>query len=108
MEEGVVDGNATRGRGVENGKFCVFDSSSEEICDGVCASVEGDCVEGSVLRSTSLQVHSIADILISDVFCDFLFILFIDEDEGVMFWISRIVLDPILTWMIGLFLAVGD
>ena len=48
MEEGVVNGDAAGGRGVENGEFCVFDSSSEEVGDGICASMEGDGIEGRV------------------------------------------------------------
>ena len=48
MKKSVVDGNATGGGGVEDGELCVFDSSSKEVSDGVCASVEGDGVEGRV------------------------------------------------------------
>ena len=48
VEEGVVDGDATSSGRVEDGEFCVFDSSSEEVSDGVCASVEWDGIEGGV------------------------------------------------------------
>ena len=48
MEESVVDGDAASGRGVENGEFCVFNSSPKEIGNGVCSSMERDGVEGGV------------------------------------------------------------
>ena len=48
VEKGIIDSNATSGRGMEDGEFCVLDSSSEEVSDGVRASMEGNGVEGRV------------------------------------------------------------
>ena len=48
MEEGIVDDKATGGGGMEDGKFRVFDSCSEEVCNGVGAGMKGDSVEGRV------------------------------------------------------------
>ena len=33
VEEGVVDGDATGGGGMEDGELCVLDSCSEEVCN---------------------------------------------------------------------------
>ena len=48
MEEGIIDGDATGGGGMEDGEFRVLNSSSEEVSDGVCASMEGNGVKGGV------------------------------------------------------------
>ena len=48
MKKSIVDSNATGGGGMEDGKFRVFDSCSEEIGNGVCTSMEGNGVEGRV------------------------------------------------------------
>ena len=48
VEKGIIDGEAASGGGMENGEFCIFDSSPEEVGDRVCASMEGDGVEGGV------------------------------------------------------------
>ena len=91
VEESVINGDAASGRGVKNGEFRVFDSSSEEVGDRICSSVKRDGVEGRIFRSSPLKVYSIADVMVSDVLCDFFFIFLINEDEGVVFWVSRIV-----------------
>ena len=48
MKEGVVDGDAAGGGRMKDGEFCIFDSSSEEVSDRVCTSMEGDGVKGGV------------------------------------------------------------
>ena len=48
-------------------------------------------------------MHSIADVVVSDIPCDLLLILLVDKDEGVVFWISGIVLNPIVPRVIRLF-----
>ena len=107
VEEGVIDGDTTSGRGMKNGELCVLDSSSEEVCNGVCSSVKGDGVEGRILRSSPLKMYSVANVLVPDVPCDFFFVILVDKDERVVLWISRIILDPILTWVVSLVLAVS-
>ena len=46
--------------------------------------------------------------MVSDICRDFFLIFFINENEGVVLWIGRIVFDPIVTWVVSFFLAVGD
>ena len=70
---------------MKDGKFRVFYSCSEEICDRIRAGVEGNGIEGRGLRSSPLKVHSISDIVVSDVPCNFFLILFVNEDQRVMF-----------------------
>ena len=53
-------------------------------------------------------MYSVANVMISNILGDFLFILFVNEDEGVMFWIGRVVFDPILTWMVSLIFTISD
>ena len=53
-------------------------------------------------------MYSVTNILVSDVIGDFFFIFLVNEDEGVVFWIGRIVLDPILTWVLIVFFAVSN
>ena len=48
MKEGIIDGDTTSGGGVKDSEFRVFDSSSEEIGNGVCTGMKGDGVEGGV------------------------------------------------------------
>ena len=108
MEEGVVDDKAASGGRVENGEFCVFDSCPEEVCDEVGAGVKGDGVERGGLRPSSLEVYSISNVVVSNIPCYFFLVSFIDEDERVMFWIGRIVFDPILTWVVSLVFTVSD
>ena len=108
MEEGVIDGKAASGRGVENGEFCVFDSCPEEVCDGIGAGMKGNGVKRGGLRSSSLEVYSVSNVVVSNVPCYFFLISFIDEDERVVFWIGRVVFDPILTWVVSLVFTVSD
>ena len=54
-------------------------------------------------------MYSIADVVVSNVPCDLLLILLVDEDEGVMLWISGIILNPIVPRVIRFFVfAVRD
>ena len=48
VEKGVIDGDTTSGGGMKNCELCVFDSSSEEVCNGVCSGMEGDGIERRV------------------------------------------------------------
>ena len=54
MEEGVIDGDMTSGGGMKDGELCILDSSSEEVCNGVCSSVKGNGVEGRILRPSPM------------------------------------------------------
>ena len=45
VEKGVINSETTGSRGVENGEFCVLDSSSEEVSNGVGTGMEGDSIE---------------------------------------------------------------
>ena len=109
VKKSIVNGEVAGGRRVEDCKFCVFYSSSEEVGNGVSMGMERHCIKGGVLRSSSLKVYSIFYAVITDVLGDFLFISFIDKDKGVMFWICHVVLNPIPTRVICIFLlAIGD
>ena len=109
MKKSIINGEVAGGRRVEDCKFCVFYSSSEEVGNGVSMGMERHCIKGGVLRSSSLKVYSIFYAVITDVLGDFLFISFIDKDKGVMFWICHVVLNLIPTRVICIFLlAIGD
>ena len=42
-------------------------------------------------------MHSVADVVVSDIPCDLFLIPLVDENEGVVLWISSVILDPIIT-----------
>ena len=48
-------------------------------------------------------MYSIADVVVSDISCDLFLIILVDENEGVVLWISGIVLNPIVSRVIRLF-----
>ena len=108
MEESIIDDKATGGGGMEDGEFCVFDSCPEEVCNGVGTGMKGNSIKRGGLRPSSLEVYSVSNVVVSNIPCNFFFILFIDEDERVMFRIGCIIFDPILTWVVSLVFAVSD
>jgi hypothetical protein len=69
---------------------------------------EGDGIEGGCFGLSPLEVHVISHRDIADVFCDFLLILFINEDEGVMFGILPIVEHPLFSGMVSLIFVAAD
>ena len=71
--------------------------------------MERDGIKRGVLRSSSLEVYSITDLMISNVLGDFFLIGFVDEDERVVFQIGCIIFNPIPARVICLFfLTVSD
>jgi hypothetical protein len=50
-------------------------------------------------------MHVVSDRHVSDIFCDFFLISFVNEDEGVMLGVVPIVDQPVLTGVVGLFVA---
>ena len=70
--------------------------------------MKGDSVEGGCLRPPSLEVYVVSYQDITDVFGDFLLILFINENEGVMLGVLPIIEYPFSSRMVSLIFVAAD
>jgi hypothetical protein len=70
--------------------------------------MERNGVERGIFRSLPLEMHVISHRCVLNVFCNFLFVLLIDEDKGVMFRVVPIVDHPISTRMVGVVFITAD
>jgi hypothetical protein len=70
--------------------------------------MEGDSVEGGVLRSSPLEMHVVSYRHVLDILGDFLLVLLVDEDESVVFRIAPVIEHPFATGMIGGVLVATD
>ena len=66
--------------------------------------MKGGRIDGSILRSSSLQCHTISYVQVANVLCQFFFSVFIDKDKRVVLGVVDVELDPIFPRVIWIFL----
>ena len=75
---------------------------------GEGASVQWSAIGGGMFRSFALKYNPISYWGVLDVSRDFFFPILVDEDEGVVFGVSGIILVPSFSRMHQFFLFVAD
>ena len=94
VEECVIYHSAIDCGGVEEGQLRITRSVPIEIGMGERSGVQWGTISGGVFRSFALEYNPIAHWGVLDETSDFLFPILVDEDEGVVFGVSGIVLMP--------------
>ena len=108
VEECVIYNGAVNCGGVEEGQLCIAWSIPIEVGVGEGTSVQWGAIGGGMFRPLALKYDSISHWGIFDKSSDFLFPILVDEDEGVVFGISGVVLVPSFSRMHQFFFFVAD
>ena len=105
VQKGVVNYNAVRGRGVEDGKVSVARGGAIEVRMGEGTRMKRGPISRGELRPFPLQHDTIPSRMIPDEFCNFFFSVFIDKDEGIVAGVVSIVFMPSFSRMDGVFIV---
>jgi len=97
---GIVDEESRSGGRVKNIEVVIFDPRAVEIGRGMCMCMKGDGVLGISLFANSYDVSVNPDLSKSDVLCNLILPILIEEDQRVLPCITTVVLAPPSSWVV--------